>query len=173
MKYPTLKYGAEEYRKYMQDNFQKELHECKTGKNKAKYYVYLVKVDDEIKYVGKGTKERFKHAVSGTSSVPELNKDFFDGKKIEVFKAYFRELSEEAEEIEKSYISSLIYDGFDLYNRVKYNKKYLGDGYLDMFEVTPCAKAVNSEIVDIAEELRQETKREVLRDCFGYDPEEG
>jgi hypothetical protein len=140
--------------------------------NNVKYYVYIVKVDGEIKYVGKGTKERFKHAVSGTSSVPELNRDFFAGKTIEVFKAYFRESSKDAEEIEKSYISSLVYDGFDLYNRVKYNKKYLGDDYLNMFEGVPCAKAKNGKLVDIDEELLDKTRREVLMECFDYDPEE-
>ena len=48
------------------------------------YYVYVVFVEGEARYVGKGKKDRYKHAVSGCSSCLELNKDFFSGKYIEV-----------------------------------------------------------------------------------------
>lgn len=48
------------------------------------YYVYIVFVDAVPRYVGKGKKERYKHAVSGCSSCLELNRDFFAGKYIEV-----------------------------------------------------------------------------------------
>lgn len=48
------------------------------------YYVYVVFVDSVPMYVGKGKKDRYKHAVSGCSSCIELNKDYFAGKYIEV-----------------------------------------------------------------------------------------
>ncbi|MNV65814.1 hypothetical protein D3C71_1585350 [compost metagenome] len=48
------------------------------------YYVYVVFVDTVPMYVGKGKKDRYKHAVSGCSSCVELNKDYFAGKYIEV-----------------------------------------------------------------------------------------
>lgn len=48
------------------------------------YYVYVVFVDAIPMYVGKGKKDRYKHAVSGCSSCVELNKDYFAGKYIEV-----------------------------------------------------------------------------------------
>ena len=43
------------------------------------YYVYIVFVNGVPKYVGKGKGDRFKHPISGASSVPELNRDFFNG----------------------------------------------------------------------------------------------
>jgi hypothetical protein len=48
------------------------------------YYVYLVFVDDDLRYIGKGKGDRYKHAISGASSVAELNRDFFNGCHIEV-----------------------------------------------------------------------------------------
>lgn len=130
------------------------------------YYVYIVTVDGEIRYVGKGSKDRYKHAVSGASSVPQLNKDFFEGKEIVVYKFCYRETSEEAELAEREYISSLLYDGYDLYNKKVTSLPYLGDGYMDLFDRIPSAKALGGELIDIAEELRQETKREVLREIY-------
>lgn len=47
-------------------------------------YVYVVFVNKEVKYVGKGCGERYKHPTSGCSSVVELNRDLFEGKIIEV-----------------------------------------------------------------------------------------
>lgn len=132
----------------------------------SRYYVYVVKVGGVVRYVGKGTKDRYKHAVSGTSSVAQLNKDFFDGKEITVHRAFFRDSSEEAEDVEKMYISALLYDGAELYNKTVPKTQYPGDGYLDMFENIPCAKSYNGKLVDIQEELRQETKSEVLREIW-------
>lgn len=51
---------------------------------KGRYYVYIVFVNAKAVYVGKGKNDRYKHAVSGISSCVELNRDFFQGKYIEV-----------------------------------------------------------------------------------------
>ena len=51
------------------------------GKN---FYVYFVYVDGVVRYIGKGSGDRWKHAISGSSSVAELNRDHFSGKFIEV-----------------------------------------------------------------------------------------
>lgn len=89
-----------------------------------KYYVYVCKVDGEIKYVGMGSGLRYKHCTSGTSSCAELNRDYFEGKELKVEKLYKKLTKEEAERIEEEMISEL----FDtLYNKVvrspKRNKK--------------------------------------------------
>jgi hypothetical protein len=49
-----------------------------------KYYVYGAYVDGVLKYVGKGTGNRYRHCMSGKSSCAELNRDFFGGKHITV-----------------------------------------------------------------------------------------
>lgn len=46
------------------------------------YYVYACSVDGIIRYVGMGHKNRYKHCTSGKSSCAELNRDFFDGKRL-------------------------------------------------------------------------------------------
>lgn len=83
------------------------------------YYVYIVFVNGIPRYVGKGTGDRYKHAISGASSVPELNKDFFNTANIEVRILYgnttFTE--DEAFKYEKDVIGSLK-DIFKLYNKV-------------------------------------------------------
>lgn len=47
------------------------------------YYVYVCKVDGQIKYIGMGKGSRFKHCNSGRSSCVELNRDFFSGKHLD------------------------------------------------------------------------------------------
>ena len=81
------------------------------------YYVYEVCVDGEIRYVGKGSGDRYKHVVSGSSSVPLLNKDFFEGKSIEVFIVADNLTEDSASKIEMDYIGSYQYDSINLYNR--------------------------------------------------------
>lgn len=49
-----------------------------------KYYVYGCFVDKTLKYVGMGKGNRYKHCTSGKSSCPELNRDFYAGKKLHV-----------------------------------------------------------------------------------------
>jgi len=81
------------------------------------YYVYIVFVEGVPKYVGKGTGDRYKHAVSGTSSVKQLNKDLFDDKHIEVRIVFGRKnMSEQkALKLELDTIYSLQH--CDLYNK--------------------------------------------------------
>jgi len=81
----------------------------------SKYYVYACYVDDELKYIGMGQGLRYRHCYSGSSSCAELNKDFYEGKKLEVKKLHKNLTKEQADEIEER----LIRDNFDsLYNKV-------------------------------------------------------
>lgn len=43
------------------------------------YYVYVVRIDNEVVYVGKGSGDRSDHINSGTSSNYEANKSHFSG----------------------------------------------------------------------------------------------
>ena len=108
------------------------------------YYVYIVFVDGEPKYAGKGKGERYKHAVSGTSSVPELNRDFFNNKEIEVG-IFFndRKMTEErAIECERDVIGSLnCY--YELYNKIVPKKYSYLDGNLKQF----CTMVINTSKV--------------------------
>lgn len=49
-----------------------------------KYYVYGCYVDGKLKYVGMGSRDRYKHCISGKSSCSELNRDFHEGKTLYV-----------------------------------------------------------------------------------------
>ena len=82
------------------------------------YYVYIVFVNGVPKYVGKGKGDRFKHPISGASSVPELNRDFFNGEHIEVRLLYGnRTFSEKrALSAEKDCIGSIM-DFYEIYNK--------------------------------------------------------
>lgn len=48
------------------------------------YYVYAVELDSRFVYIGKGYKERWKHCISGTSHVYELNKHHFCGTSLRI-----------------------------------------------------------------------------------------
>lgn len=79
------------------------------------YYVYVCKVDGDVKYVGMGKRDRYKHCTSGVSSCPELNRDFFAGKVMEV-EIVQKGLSEQdAKNLEAEMIGK---DIDRLYNRV-------------------------------------------------------
>lgn len=79
------------------------------------YYVYVCKVDGVVKYVGMGKKDRHKHCTSGVSSCPELNRDFFAGRIMEV-EIIQKDLSEQdAKNLEAEMIRK---DIESLYNRV-------------------------------------------------------
>lgn len=86
-----------------------------TKEIKGTHYVYECYVDGELKYIGMGKGGRYKHCTSGTSSCSELNRDFHEGRQMEV-KIVHKGLTEmKAKEIE----ASLIRDNFDsLYNKV-------------------------------------------------------
>ena len=81
------------------------------------YYVYMVFVDGHLRYVGKGKKERYKHAISGASSCPELNRDFFQEKCIEVRIGASGLTEKEALSLEEEYLHSFGYQRDVLYNK--------------------------------------------------------
>lgn len=100
---------------------EKYLNELKRRLNKLQgncYYVYIVFVNGEPKYVGKGTGDRYKHAVSGASSVPNLNRDFFNNEHIEVAILFGNKNMPEKEafKYEMDVIGSLKI--FDIYNKI-------------------------------------------------------
>lgn len=82
------------------------------------YYVYQCFVDGELKYIGMGKGNRYQHCKSGKSSCIQLNKDFHDGKDIEVV-FYEKGLTQaEASAVE----TDLIWDYKDsgIYNKQMY-----------------------------------------------------
>jgi len=50
------------------------------------YYVYECHVDGVLRYIGMGKGNRYKHCTSGKSSCSELNRDFHEGKSMEIVK---------------------------------------------------------------------------------------
>ena len=90
-------------------------------------YVYFTTVNGEIKYIGKGESERWKHCISGSSHVRRLNKDLFAGKELCVYMVKAGMTSDDALKLEADLISSFsCHQGTDsLYNTqgVK-SKKY-------------------------------------------------
>lgn len=93
------------------------------------YEVYMCKVDDVIVYIGKGTKGRHKHCISGCSHVFELNKIFFTEGVDSLEVVVVKELSsnQEAMELEK-YLIGLYQPKF---NKVFTNKNTRGIYALD------------------------------------------
>ncbi len=80
------------------------------------YYVYKVYVEGTLRYVGKGKGMRYKHAVSGRSSSVQLNRDYLEGKGIQVKLFKWGLSSENALKEEDKLIS----ENFDsLYNKMK------------------------------------------------------
>lgn len=88
------------------------------------HYVYLVFVDRNLRYIGKGQKDRYTHAISGISHVWELNKAYFSDAVIEVV-CYAEGLSHEnALSLEDSLISLWsCAEGRNLYNTKSINKQ--------------------------------------------------
>lgn len=86
----------------------------------GRYYVYLVFVDGVAMYAGKGKGDRYKHPVSGISSCMELNRDFFQGKYIEVRFIERYKTEQEALQLEKHWIGiirGMTYERFSIYNK--------------------------------------------------------
>lgn len=83
---------------------------------KSHYYAYIVAVDEEVKYIGKGSHDRWKHAVSGTSSVKELNRDYFEGKHIEVYQWKGNLDEDQALDQERFLILNILAEESALYN---------------------------------------------------------
>lgn len=86
------------------------------------YYVYVVFVDAIPMYVGKGKKDRYKHAVSGCSSCMDLNKDYFTGKYIEVMFAETGLSEQSALNLEADWIFQINSESFHNQQRI-YNKQ--------------------------------------------------
>lgn len=82
-----------------------------------RYYVYFCLVDGKMAYIGKGTGDRWKHTISGSSSCRELNRDLFAGKQLTVFRTRDNMSEEEAYTQEEEFIFSFGEFG-NLYNRV-------------------------------------------------------
>lgn len=109
------------------NNLRKELSEKESKLTKAirdeeiandlRYYVYFCVVDGRMKYVGKGTGDRWKHTISGSSSCRELNRDWFEGKSFSIFRTANNLTEDEAYSQEEEFIYSFgVCD--TLYNRV-------------------------------------------------------
>ena len=80
------------------------------------YYIYAAYVDGVLRYIGKGSGDRYKHCTSGRSSCVDLNIDLFNGKKIDVKK--IRENLSEREALNAEAL--LIEVNYDtLYNKKK------------------------------------------------------
>ena len=79
-----------------------------------KFYVYEVKVDGVVRYYGKGSGNRYAHCKSGKSSCVELNRDYFEGKTIDVTILKKDMFEVDADKMEQE----LIRNGEDLYNIV-------------------------------------------------------
>lgn len=86
------------------------------NRKKSNYYVYKVFVDGNLKYIGKGTKDRYLHAASGTSNNYELNKAHFEGSTIDT-KIVKNGLSDyQARKLERELIASAEGLGITLFN---------------------------------------------------------
>ncbi len=81
------------------------------------YYVYFVFVDGNLKYIGKGKKDRYKHPISGASSCSELNRDHFAGSCIEVRIAAKNLIESKALSMEEEYLYSFNLGNGNLYNK--------------------------------------------------------
>lgn len=82
------------------------------------YTVYVVKLEDEIVYIGSGLKDRYHHCTSGTSHVYDLNRLHFEGKVVDVQVIKTHITKQESLVIEKELI---------LRHRPTFNKVYLRD----------------------------------------------
>lgn len=102
----------------VQSKYRNEIEErCKplSDLHQRVFYVYEAYVDGELRYIGKGKGARWKHCCSGKSSCSELNKDFHEGKNIEVLIHKDKLLEHEAEGLEIDLIRSNIDKG--IYNK--------------------------------------------------------
>lgn len=87
------------------------------------YYVYVCFVDGDVKYIGMGKGDRYKHCTSGTSSCAELNRDFFTGKELRVEIIHHSLTKNEAAYKEAEVIAQ--YDFTQLYNKQRGKQKDL------------------------------------------------
>ena len=83
-------------------------------------YVYIAKVDGIPRYVGRGTRDRYKHTYSGTSNCYELNKAHFNGQDIKI-EFVATGLSKEMAQVAEAYAIGLLRDlvgDFGIFNSV-------------------------------------------------------
>ena len=95
-----------------------------------KSYVYATYVDGDLRYIGKGCDDRWKHTISGTSHVKELNKDLFSGRLIETVLVKAGLTDKDAFALETTLIQS--FSGYGLYNT-----KGVGTPMTDV-QINPC-----------------------------------
>lgn len=119
---------------------KENIQKLKAKINKAEgncYYVYIVFVNGVPKYVGKGQGNRFKHPVSGVSSVQELNRDFFKGHDIEVRLLFgSRNMSENQALLYERNCIGTISSLYDIYNRVLPKEDEYEHMDCDFYELT-------------------------------------
>lgn len=80
------------------------------------YYVYKCYVDDELRYIGMGKGNRYKHCNSGKSSCSELNRDFHEGKVFRIEKVKEKLTENAASELEMELIWEN--EGKGIYNKL-------------------------------------------------------
>lgn len=83
----------------------------------AHYYVYVCKLEGVVVYVGKGTRSRMNHCLSGKSSCRELNALVAEGRDLTVEKIADNLTEEMATYLEDSYITAMINSGINLFNK--------------------------------------------------------
>lgn len=128
------------------------------------YYVYVVFVDGEPRYVGKGKKDRYKHPVSGSSSCAELNRDYFQNKYIEVLFAERFLTEQKALEAEQNWIGQMneYYWGEDkLYNKEIPNKFHYMDECAEYFYYSWFTHAIDNSSNDGVKIVKPENKGSV------------
>lgn len=104
------------------------------------YYVYLCFVDNVLRYVGKGTGDRFKHCNSGKSTCALLNRDYFNDCKFNIV-IYKDGLTEkDALAAEKELI--------DLHSRTLYNVSNNTDRKQDKPTPAKTTHELNSWLID-------------------------
>lgn len=81
-----------------------------------RYYVYVCKKDDQVVYVGKGTRGRLNHCISGKSSCSGLNQAVAKGDNLSVEKIADGLTEEMAIYLEEAYMVAVIKSGGFLHN---------------------------------------------------------
>jgi hypothetical protein len=79
-------------------------------------YIYSAFIEDELVYIGRGQRSRYKHCASGASTSFYLNKMFFEGKDIKTCIVIDKLSSEDSEMLETFLIKSFKPKGNTLIN---------------------------------------------------------
>ena len=96
------------------------------------YYVYVCKVEGQIRYNGKVRGDRYKHCTSGKSHSKQLNKEFFSNKEmvVDIIKESLSE--EDALLLEAELISKVPFEQLFNESRGNYKKSHLKLTLTDM-----------------------------------------